>query len=156
MRIEFLKDHPEFIDELNELFYRQWGAIYPEFTKEDWRQRLIARANKKKIPTTLVAVENGVVLGSAALLESDMRTRPELSPWLGGVYVKEEHRHKGIGRTLVAQIEKMAGQLGVLSLYLYTPDKKRFYRQLRWQVLEKTRYQGFDVTIMLKYLSLKE
>lgn len=138
------------------MFYRQWGAVYPELSKEDRKQRLIARVNKKKSPTIIVAIENGEVLGSAAILENDMRTRPELSPWLGDVYVKEEHRHKGIGRTLVGYVERLAGEMGVLTLYLYTFDRLRFYRLLGWKVLEKTKYQGFDVTIMFKHISVKQ
>ena len=156
MRIEFLKEHPEFIDELSELSYRQWGAVHPELTEADWKERLLARANGRKIPTTLVAVEDGQLLGSAAVLKEDMQTRPAFSPWLGSVYVKEEHRGRGIGRALVAAAEKLAGEMGVLTLYLHTVDKQRFYRQLGWKVLEKTSYQGFDVTIMVKNISVKQ
>lgn len=156
MQIALLKEHLEFIDELSELSYRQWGAVYPELSKEDWKERLIERANGKKIPTTLVAVEDGKLLGAAAILKEDLRTRPAFSPWLGGVYVKEEYRGKGIGRALVAAAEKLAGEMGVLTLYLYTFDAQRFYRQLGWKVLEKTSYQGFDATIMVKDISVKQ
>ncbi len=79
-----------------------------------------------------------------------MTTKAELSPWLAGVYVKEEFRKQGIGKKLVAGIEKLAKKLSFKSLYLYTPDKETFYNALEWKTIERIEYKNTKVVIMKK------
>ena len=152
MRFEFLIDYPEFVNELNELFYHEWNFIYPEYDIYEWKERLKNRLNRKEIPTTIIAVEGNDVLGSTAIVKNDMRTRQELSPWLAGLYVKEKYRRKGLGSRLVLEIEKLSRELRTQKLYLYTPDQEKFYKRLNWENLEKAVYQGIEVTIMTKEL----
>jgi len=118
----------------------------------EWKERLKNRLNRKEIPTTIIAVEGNDVLGSAAIVKNDMRTRQELSPWLAGLYVKEKYRRKGLGSKLVLEIEKLSRELSTQKLYLYTPDQEKFYKRLNWENLEKAVYQGIEVTIMTKEL----
>ena len=79
-------------------------------------------------------------------------TRLDLSPWLAGLYVAPSQRKKGIGSTLVSNIEKKAYELGVKNLYLYTPKSEIFYARLGWHIHEKTEYHGHPVTIMNKLI----
>lgn len=52
--------------------------------------RLRERMNDDKLPLTLVAFEFDNFIGTALLFVSDMEDRPELTPWLAAVFVKEE------------------------------------------------------------------
>jgi GNAT superfamily N-acetyltransferase len=91
-------------------------------------------------------------VGCASLVEHDMLTRPELSPWLAGVFVPREHRRRGIGAALVERVVQEARSLGVQRLYLYTPGFGALYLRLGWSVLERTFYRELwgntEVTIM--------
>jgi N-acetylglutamate synthase-like GNAT family acetyltransferase len=107
-----------------------------------------ARTARHAIPKTFVALENDQIVGTASLVEDDMPTRPELTPWLAAVYVLPEFRHRGIGLALVKAAMREAEALGVERLYLFTPDRVRFYNRLGWKVIEHTEYRGQNVTIM--------
>ena len=99
-----------------------------------------------------VAVDGDEPVGCASLIEHDMLTRPELSPWLAGVFVPREHRRRGIGAALVERVVAEARSLGVPRLYLYTPGSGTLYLRLGWSVVERTFYRELwgetEVTIM--------
>ncbi len=75
MKIDFLKFHPEFLKEINNLCFDEWSYLFPDSTKEDWMTGLQERMNDDKLPLTLVAFESGNFLGTASLFVSDMEDR---------------------------------------------------------------------------------
>ncbi|MGF6109930.1 GNAT superfamily N-acetyltransferase [Pseudomonas frederiksbergensis] len=148
MEIVYLCDHPELINELAELNFKEWGHFRADDTVEGRIEHLQANAGKGSVPTVMVAIEGSQLLGGAMLLTRDMAARAELTPWLAGVYVKEEHRGRGIASQLVARIVQEAATLGVPELYLYTDTSQTLYARQGWEVLEQRVYQGLDVTVM--------
>lgn len=100
------------------------------------------------IPTTFVCIHNNQPVGSAAILEQDMDTHPEFSPWLASVYVKPEFRNQGIGSALVRHVMEFAKQIGCPNLYLFTENQVRFYSRLGWVSIYEEVYRNADVTIM--------
>ena len=109
-------------------------------------------AQSADIPFVVVATESGELAGSAALVESDMSIRPNLSPWLASVYVKPEFRRRGLGTRLVRRIEDEAGRRGIRKLYLFTEHARDLYAKLGWRDLETCEYQGVGVTVMFREL----
>ena len=148
MELVYLADHLKFLPTVALWHHQEWGYIRRGDTLEARTARLRKECGHAEIPTTLVAVENGAVLGSAMLIEDDMDTRPQLSPWLASVFVAPERRREGIGSALVQRIVKEAKKIGVERIYLYTPDAAEFYARQGWAVLERTPYKGKDVTVM--------
>jgi len=76
-------------------------------------------------------------------------TRPDLSPWVAGVYVTPARRHQGIGSALVRYAVHQAAQMGVKRLYLYTHPAREFYAKLGWRLLAEDEYEGRPVAIMM-------
>ena len=152
MQIEYVRDHPSLIPELARLHFEQWGHLRPSESPERRLQRLEASCGRGGVPSVVVALENGALLGSAMLLEWDMDTRHDLTPWLAGVYVVAEQRRFGVGSALVTRIEQEAATIGIQRLYLWTPDMMTFYSQLGWTLQERCEYLGMKVTIMSKEL----
>jgi predicted N-acetyltransferase YhbS len=148
MTIEYLADHPEFLSILAAWQHAEWGYLRPGDTIEARTKRLRGEGERGRIPLTVVAHENGEVLGSASLIPHDMDTRMELSPWLAGVFVGPDYRRKGIGAQLVRRIMAEAASLEVPILYLYTVHSENFYSALGWSLQEHTTYRGQDVAIM--------
>jgi N-acetylglutamate synthase-like GNAT family acetyltransferase len=155
MKIALLKEYPEFIPELAELFHEQWNYLHPELKLPDLEKGLKNQANGKIIPTIIIALNENTLLGSASLIKNDMKTRMELSPWLGGVYVKQEFRNRGIGRKLIEEIENISKELNVSHLYLITEHKVEYYENQNWNLFEKTKYKNLDVVIMRKEIQPK-
>jgi predicted N-acetyltransferase YhbS len=148
MKIEYLADHPEFLRTLAEWQHGEWGHLRPGDTVEARMARLGSCGERERIPLTVVAHENGDVLGSASLIAHDMDTRKELTPWLAGVFVAPEHRRRGIGAALVRRIMVEASQLSVPVLYLYTVHSEKFYASLGWSLQEHTSYRDQNIAIM--------
>jgi predicted N-acetyltransferase YhbS len=153
MKIDFLAEHQEFIPTLARWFYEEWGFLDPERTLQDIADLIARRTNTDKIPLVLVAREGEELIGTVCLKIHEMKTRKELSPWLADLYVAESRRKQGVGKMLVAAIEKVAANLGIARLYLYTPDAENFYSRLGWKIKERTIYQGHPVVIMTKVLA---
>ena len=138
--------------ELAKLHFDEWRHFRPCKTLEDRIKIMRAMAESDEMPCMVVAFDANRLIGSAALVHDDMRTRKDLSPWLAGVYVKSEFRHKGIATTLVAHIEKLAEQRGIRKLYLYTEHARDLYASLGWVDLQAVEYQGVNVVIMSRQL----
>ena len=148
MTIEYLAVHPETIPALAKWQHAEWGRIRPGDTVEKRAARLQGWSNRDRIPLTVIALEGNDVLGSASLIEHDMETRMELTPWLAGVYVGEAYRRRGVGARLVRRIMEEARRLKVPLLYLYTVQSEKFYAVLDWKLMERTAYREQKVVIM--------
>ena len=127
MNIELLADRSELIPQLAQLHFQEWGPLRPGETLERRMLRLRGTCGRAGIPMAVVATDGPTLCGSAILIGADMDTRPELSPWLAGVFVVPEFRRRGIGTSLVEHITNRAGALGVPTLYLYTPSAETLY-----------------------------
>lgn len=150
MKIAYLADHPDDIPTLAAWFYHEWAYLHPDRTPQDVTRLITERANKDKIPLALVAFAGDELIGTVCLKVNDMETKPELTPWLAGLYVKPSWRRQGVGSLLVNAIEQQAGELGVGRLYLYTPESEYFYAKRGWCVREKCHYHNVAVSVMEK------
>jgi N-acetylglutamate synthase-like GNAT family acetyltransferase len=148
MTIDYLADHPEFLQTIAQWQHAEWGDLRPGDTLEARMGRLGNWTNRDQMPLTVVAHENGQVLGSASLVPYDMETRMELTPWLAGVFVGQERRRQGIGAQLVRRIMSEAANFNVSVLYLYTVHSESFYSKLGWRLQEHTTYREQPVAIM--------
>ena len=100
----------------------------------------------------LVAKLGDEPIGTCLLVESEIEPNHDVSPWLAGLFVVPEHRRKGAGEVLVRAIEDQARQRGVSRLYLYTTAAAGFYARIGWVVLDRTRWKGFETTLMARDL----
>ncbi len=82
------------------------------------------------------------------LVESDMKIRRELTPWVASVYVAAEERGKGIGAALVRRVTEEAKALGYAKIYLFAFDAEKYYARMGWQLREKVEYLGVEVAVM--------
>jgi GNAT superfamily N-acetyltransferase len=150
--IEYLADRHEFIPIVARWHHAEWGDLRPGETVEDRAARVERECGHCEIPTTFVAAAGSELLGTASLIQNDVATRPELSPWLSGVFVAPQHRRLGIGGALVDRTVQEARILGVLRLYLYTVGSGALYLRLGWSVVEHTFYRELwgdqEITIM--------
>jgi GNAT superfamily N-acetyltransferase len=148
MEIVNLKERFEVIPTLAAWHHAQWGELNPQKTLDDRISAFERHLTETPVPATFVAIEDGQPLGSASLVEHDLPTHSQLSPWLASVYVAAEHRRRGIGGQLVRRVMEEARQLGVETLYLFTLDQEKFYSELGWSLLERGEYHGFPIAIM--------
>ena len=149
MEIVDLRQRPAYLPEIARWHLAQWGYMNPGQTLADVTTELESHLAESAIPTTYVAVEGEQPLGSASLIADDMDTRPELSPWLASLYVREDVRRRGVGEALMRRVVHRAAELGIERLYLFTPDQQAYYGRRGWVPLEDTDYRGQAQTIMV-------
>lgn len=149
--VAYLADHREFIPQLAPLLHAEWGYLHPGATLADRVALLDESCRRDELPIALVAHVAGELLGTAAL-SPGLRERPDLTPWLAGVYVLAAHRGRGIGSVLVRAIEAEAWRLGFARLYLVTAGKEPFYEALGWRAVEQQFEHGEHVTVMRRDL----
>jgi GNAT superfamily N-acetyltransferase len=155
MNIVTLRKHIEHVPELAKIYFDTWGYITPEETLTEITARLteVYTSSTDVMPETLIAVESGFLLGAATLQE---RTRlfPEISltPWLAGVYVKPEHRFRGIASLLIRAVESAASVAGNETLHLCTHEHETYYAKLGYETIEVRDFRGEKTFIMAKPL----
>lgn len=149
MRIEFLADHPQHALALARWHHREWGGLMPDWSREDAERELTGHATRRDIPTTLVLLDDGALVGSVSVLDVDASELREYSPWLASLFVAPPARGRGLGAQLVAAAVDLARAIGVPRLYLFTPGHEAFYARLGWTTLDTTRrVGGRPVTLM--------
>jgi GNAT superfamily N-acetyltransferase len=148
MKIGYLADHREHIPRLAGWLHAQWGYLHENDSVERRAARLELRATRGGVPVTFVAVDGETLLGSASLVDDDLETRPELTPWLASVYVAPEHRGRGVASALVQRVVEEARGSGVDRLYLWTTDQERLYARLGWEPVERMPFQDEDIVVM--------
>jgi GNAT superfamily N-acetyltransferase len=156
IRIDYLSNHRHLIPELSTLLYAEWHDLYQaaSLTQQDLISALEQRCVTHALPLTLVAVDaEGQLIGAGSIKLDEPGTKAGLSPWLGGIYIKQQQRGLGLGAQIVTALELQARALGVTALYLSADTAEAFYLRLGWQVLERLESLGVrDVALMTKQL----
>jgi N-acetylglutamate synthase-like GNAT family acetyltransferase len=152
VQIRYLIEHPEYLPQLAQWLFEQWGSVLGEETIEVRLEKLKAHLNRDKLPIAWVAHENGQLLGTAALRVHDLEGREDLTPWLAGVFVGPRFRRRGIGEALCVTVEAAARSRRVETLYLFTLDKQAWYSRLGWKPFAACVWQQRPGEIMSKQL----
>ncbi len=149
--VELLADHMALSRVIGKWHWDEWGAEDPGGSAELWAHALVAQAGRGQVPTFWVALLDESPIGSVALVEHDMDTREDLTPWLGGLYVTPGFRRRGVGGRLIQTCESAAAALGYRTLYLHTvvPD---YYARFGWVALWDEHYEGSHVVVMARVL----
>jgi N-acetylglutamate synthase-like GNAT family acetyltransferase len=148
MEINHISKLPQAIPIIARWLENEWGDLSPDVNFSKICSDLQKQKNIHHIPETFIAVENNKFLGTASLVENDMSTRSELTPWLAGVFVDPTYRNNGVGTELVKTVLSEAEIIGINKFYLWTTNKMNYYTKLGWQFFEKANYLKKNVTIM--------
>lgn len=152
MQIDYLANHKEFIPEIAALSYREWTALFDAsgISQSQLETILAQRAVTDRLPITFVAVSDGVLVGCGSIKMDEQGTKPGLSPWLAGIYVKDSHRGSGVGAMIVRALEAKAAQLGVEQMYLSAEAAEGLYARLGWTVIERLESYGVKRVALMK------
>ena len=99
------------------------------------------------IPFCLVAHDREKFVGTVLGLVSDLDERPELSPWVGALWVEPEFRRQGVAAALVKAALGEVFEAGHEVAFLCaTAEKRVMYQNQGWQLIEeKVGEDGLDV-----------
>jgi GNAT superfamily N-acetyltransferase len=148
--IDYLANHPELAPDLARLFYEEWRTIYDQRGQsfDDMLRTCVERANISSLPLALVAFQDEELVGTVSLKDQDLEIQPELTPWLGGLFVIPKWRRMGVASTLIQRVIEEAQRLKLRQLYLWTTSAESLYLKLGWSEVERTDYCGQRIVIM--------
>ncbi|MCL9780213.1 GNAT family N-acetyltransferase [Vibrio sp. S4M6] len=148
MKVKNLMDEPTHLNQLAVWHHQEWTHLNPGQTLEERKEKMRLYLGPELLPSTFIGKVDEELVGSAAIVECDMDSHPELSPWLASVFVADSFRQQGYGGRLVKHIMSEAKAAGIEKLYLFTPSQAKFYASLGWKVHSEERYRGENVTVM--------
>ena len=88
------------------------------------------------MPRTFVLVADGCPVGTASLVAHDLDERPDLTPWLAGMFVEPDARGRGYAGLLIGAVEAAARHAAISTLWLYTNSAERIYARAGWRTVE--------------------
>ncbi len=104
------------------------------------------------MPRTLVLLADGAPVGTASLTAHDLDERPDLTPWLAGVFVVPHARGQGHAGRLIAAVEQVARTGSIAALWLYTNTAEPIYARAGWQTIETIQHNGKPFALMRRDL----
>ena len=115
----------------------EWA--YKEFIENkrndiDFEYVYNAFKNRKNssLPMTLIAIEANKCIGMVTLFENDLKTRPDLTPWLGALYVEVSSRNKKVAQELIQNLLDIANVNGYKEVFLRTEHAAEYYEKRGW------------------------
>ena len=102
---------------------------------------------------TFVLFDQGQPVATVGVVRSDLDARPDLSPWLAGLFVLPGFRRRGHAAVLVRRAEAFARAASVPVLWLYTLRAEPFYARLGWERAGVEQENGSAVVLMRRPLA---
>ncbi|MFS0777174.1 GNAT family N-acetyltransferase [Neobacillus sp. 3P2-tot-E-2] len=129
MKIVELQKGNEYLEEGIKVFWKVWGT---EDNYKFYENCILHSAETSEdLPRFYVAIENGIIIGTYAILRNDINSRQDLCPWFACLFVDREYRGQEIGEKLLEHGLSEAAKKGYKKLYL-TTDLENYYEKYRW------------------------
>ena len=137
MTLLFLHDHPELTERVADIMFEAFGtpphrAVYDGIVSHS--------LTAGKLPMAIVAMEDGIPVGTVGIWRADLLSRQDLCPWLGCLTVLPAYRGRGIAGELLQAGLRCCRELGFECAYLFT-TLEGFYEKKGWQFYET----GFEL-----------
>lgn len=138
--IGYLADHLAAIPTLVQWFREQWPDYFAKRSDEEIANDFKTEANFGGLPVRLVAFAEGELAGTITLRELAFDELSEYSPGLGGLFVLERHRRKGIGSELVKAGTKLAQRQGYQRVYVATLAARGIMERQGWRLIKEVNH----------------
>jgi GNAT superfamily N-acetyltransferase len=90
------------------------------------------------VPFTIVALADGVPVGSCSVVENDCVHRPQYTPWVAAVFVTPELRGRGVASAILQEAVTIATRSRLEGLYLDCFETTApVYEKSGWVILER-------------------
>lgn len=99
LEISELSQRRDLFDEAVEVFWKQWGNQQNYKFYQDCM--LHSCHTTDEIPRLYLALLNGSIFGTYALIRNDLNNRQDLFPWLACLYVNPEYRGSKLDPTFL-------------------------------------------------------
>jgi len=130
-----IADRPDLVPTVAGWLWHEWWRDAGE-TLQATRDAIAASVSCSGPPQTFVLLADEEPVGTASLVAHDLDERPDLTPWLAGVFVVPEARGRGYVVHLIRSVEDACVRAGIATVWLYTAGAERIYARAGWQTVE--------------------
>lgn len=145
--IDFLADHLDVIPTLTKWFRAQWADYFANMSDEEMTRDFLEDISRNSLPTRLVAFDADRVVGTIVLRKQETEAMLEDQPELGGLYVMESYRGRGIATELVQAGMEVARQQGYETVSATTVAAAGILERLGWKFIETVQYPDGEVLL---------
>ncbi|KOP67239.1 acetyltransferase [Bacillus sp. FJAT-18019] len=125
-----IRDKKGYFEAAVNYFWEQWGSDSNYHFYKDCIEHSCEMKND--VPAFFIAMDKDKIIGSYALLRSDLNSRQDLTPWLACLFVDPEYRGKNLGSILQEHAINQSKIKGYQKLYLCT-DLTGYYERTDWK-----------------------
>lgn len=140
---------PDLLPVVADWLWREWWRPRGRTLEETEAVYAACRAEVGP-PQTLVLLSGGTPIGTATLARTDLEERPDLTPWLAGVFVVPEARGRGHVRHLLAAFDGACRAASIETAWLYTDTAERVYVRAGWRFAETVQRPGKPPTTLMR------
>lgn len=133
-----LCEAPHLRTALAALIHAEFWADVPGTSPDSLAERLAEATSPNTLPLCRVAIEDGLPVAVANLIDYDDPNPRVGRPWLAGVLVVPVWRGRGLGSRLVRTLLNDARRLGETEVFLGT-DGPQFYDRLGARIHQQQR-----------------
>jgi len=154
MELVLLADDPSASDIVAKWYFDEWCRDSGRYSEAEVRKKVSASVNKNKAPLLVLAKDNEDLVGAAELKIREMEIYPEYEFWLGGVFVHQSARGKGVASALVEEVLFIARNVGIKKLYLQTEGLTGgLYLKHGFKPVEEADSKGIRVLVMVAIIT---
>ncbi|MEL0637024.1 GNAT family N-acetyltransferase [Marinomonas sp. TI.3.20] len=151
MKISLQTDDMENLQTIARWYFEEWGHLNSSLTERRIFEGLSAKLEKDDDFLTLLTIHTDSELVAVADLKyREHKDYPDYEHWIGGVYVKPEHRGKGYAGALIDKAKEHVAKLNISELYLQCEAHNTgLYLKHGFKPLHAAVYSGVDATILI-------
>ena len=149
LRVTTIRERPDLVPIVAGWLWAEWWKHHG-YTLEQTQALVAGHVAAVGVPQTLVLLEDELPVGTATLAASDLDERPDLTPWLAGVFVVPERRGRGHVRHLLDGFEDACLAASITVAWLYTRTAERIYRRAGWETMEVVHRPGKEPVALMR------
>ena len=130
-----IADRPDLVPVVANWLWHEWW-YRDGYTLEQTLDTVAASVSPSGPPQSFVLLVDGNPIGTASLVVHDLDARPDLTPWLAGVFVIPEARSRGHAIHLIQTVEAACRSAAIPVVWLYTAGAERVYARAGWHSVE--------------------
>jgi GNAT superfamily N-acetyltransferase len=151
-----IADRPDLVPIVAGWLWHEWWH-QDGYTLEQTHDAVAASVSPSGPPQSFVLLVDGKPIGTASLVAHDLDERPDLTPWLAGVFVIPEARGRGHVVHLIEAVEAACRFAAIPVVWLYTAGAEHVYARAGWHSVETIQRLGRrPVTLMRRDLTSRD
>ena len=152
LRVTTIRERPDLLPIVAGWLWREWWERKGRSLQQT--QAVYATCTAEKgAPQMFVLLEGELPVGTATLARKDLDEKPDLTPWLAGVFVIPDRRGRGYVYHLFAGFEAACRSASIKVAWLYTNTAERVYQRAGWETTELIQRPGkLPVTLMRRII----